>query len=643
MDKLYPRALRSDEIRLVEVFPIPEVATYGYDAELPLELKLHVFRASQAPRYTALSYTWGNSEEVAPVLVNGARFSVTHNLYCALEQFRLDISDSDASPAEYTAASAPRSQEGGDSWPSHFIWADALSINQFDEAEKSAQVARMGAIYRHSVCVMGYLGDDTSGDDFGFDPAYTDASVALAKIHTVMEKYHAVAPPSRSFLDIPSWAGDMFADDFCLCGDAEEDAFWRAVQKFFAKPWWSRIWVAHEMTSGRPTWIVCGHVRIDLNDVLVFAMLMAITRLYPEESAFAAYGISSFVYGIKDMVDQQRMSDVYLPQLLDVLMSCRHFEATDPRDKVYAALGMVQPSCAKGLFPDYSKSLLEVYTDVVKAHVRSSDYSTKLDFLGADGLPEGGTTGLPSWLPDWRHKLQYQVSFRKYFDDMATDSHQRQPRSRNKGAVYCASGTRRDLEDLGIVSTQLVGFSDRTLHVKGYRLGYLYDLQPAFQPGDSQQVIDTWHQSIGTEQYFTGETEMEAFNKLLVAGLEFSGYEAFGRTSRADNRDLHTSWQSRDELQPPPNGVRVACTGRKMARVVQKDWNSDGLALVPECAREGDQMFVLLGGQVLYVLRPAAGGGYRFLGESYVHGLMDGEVLDLLKQGLATVQEILLR
>ncbi|KKF95462.1 Heterokaryon incompatibility protein (HET) [Ceratocystis platani] len=347
MDRLYPRSLHSDEIRLVEVIPLPETAVYTYAEDLPLELKLRVFHASKAPRYTALSYTWGSSEEVASVFVNGAGFSITHNLYCALEQFRLDISDG---TADHSKAYDAMSPDGADSWPSHFIWVDAL----------------------------------------------------------IVEKYHAMAPSSRSFADIPEWASEAFADDFCVCGDETDNALWRAVQALFAKPWWSRIWVAHEMMSGRPTWIVHGHVRLDFDDVLVFAALMAMVRLHPNDSAFAVYGISPFVYEIKDILEQHRMSDVHTPQLLDVLMSYRYFGATDPRDKVYAALGMMQPNSIKGLMPDYSKDLLRVYTDVVKAHVRSSDYSSKLDFLGSDGLQEGGITGLPSWLPDWRHQSQYQ-------------------------------------------------------------------------------------------------------------------------------------------------------------------------------------------------------------------------------------------
>lgn len=53
------------------------------------------------------------------------------------------------------------------------------------------------------------------------------------------------------------------------------------------------------------------------------------------------------------------------------------------------------------------------------------------------------------------------------------------------------------------------------------------------------------------------------------------------------------------------------------------------VGLVPCAALAGDQVFAFLGGQVLYVLRARGDYGrtYEFIGECYLHGLMDGEAL----------------
>ncbi|PMD28931.1 hypothetical protein L207DRAFT_380461, partial [Hyaloscypha variabilis F] len=48
------------------------------------------------------------------------------------------------------------------------------------------------------------------------------------------------------------------------------------------------------------------------------------------------------------------------------------------------------------------------------------------------------------------------------------------------------------------------------------------------------------------------------------------------------------------------------------------------MGLAPSTAREGDLVCVLLGGDVPFILRPSKS-NYSLIGESYVHGIMDGE------------------
>jgi hypothetical protein len=51
------------------------------------------------------------------------------------------------------------------------------------------------------------------------------------------------------------------------------------------------------------------------------------------------------------------------------------------------------------------------------------------------------------------------------------------------------------------------------------------------------------------------------------------------------------------------------------------------LGLLPEAARPGDVIAILLGCNCPMVLRPHGISFYRVIGECYVHGLMDGEIL----------------
>ena len=60
---------------------------------------------------------------------------------------------------------------------------------------------------------------------------------------------------------------------------------------------------------------------------------------------------------------------------------------------------------------------------------------------------------------------------------------------------------------------------------------------------------------------------------------------------------------------------------------------SSYLLMVPNTVVAGDAIWALAGGQALYIFRSIDRGAkrYRFIGECYVHGLMDGEIIRRLR------------
>lgn len=69
-----------------------------------------------------------------------------------------------------------------------------------------------------------------------------------------------------------------------------------------------------------------------------------------------------------------------LPPLLDILQIYRQSTASDPRDKVYAALNVTTSSSAQGIEVNYGKSARDVYVDVCASQLARPDLG--LDFLG---------------------------------------------------------------------------------------------------------------------------------------------------------------------------------------------------------------------------------------------------------------------
>lgn len=105
---------------------------------------------AKKPLYEALSYTWAIDSDIGDprngagkrtIICNGAALDVFKNLHNALCQL----------------------QELG--WTSVPIWIDAISINQDDDIEKSAQVNMMGTIFHDASRVIVWLGKSSLATD----------------------------------------------------------------------------------------------------------------------------------------------------------------------------------------------------------------------------------------------------------------------------------------------------------------------------------------------------------------------------------------------------------------------------------------------------------------------------------------------
>lgn len=94
--------------------------------------------------------------------------------------------------------------------------------------------------------------------------------------------------------------------------------------------------------------------------------------------------------------------------------------------------------------------------------------------------------------------------------------------------------------------------------------------------------------------------------------------------------------------------VRATMTGRRFIKT-QKGY----IGWASEKCEEGDFVVVLAGGNVPYILHaesevkiPGYGGGsfpyYSVLGDSYVHGIMDDEVFELLDESDREMKDIIL-
>jgi hypothetical protein len=145
-------------------------------------------------------------------------------------------------------------------------------------------------------------------------------------------------------------------------------------------------------------------------------------------------------------------------------------------------------------------------------------------------------------------------------------------------------------------------------------------------------VIDVchWRPENPNDMYFTGETVSEAYLRTVVADIKYEGLLPV----------FHGNLMNPTSLKPVKYAnqnvcaIMHACEGRIFAPT---EYGLVGL--VPENARAGDQIYLLLGGQVLYELRPV-GDHFRVIGECYIHGHMDGDILKVVSLGLRRFRTI---
>src|SRR2546423_9245955 len=124
--------LGSEDIRLATILPGRRKDFIACELErkfLPRE-RGH----GEKPNYTALSYVWGNRQDLKCIQCNGFRLDVTRNLYSALLHLR-------------------------DEHSAKVFWIDYICIDQRSSDERNRQVQRMREIYSQSAQTGTWLGD----------------------------------------------------------------------------------------------------------------------------------------------------------------------------------------------------------------------------------------------------------------------------------------------------------------------------------------------------------------------------------------------------------------------------------------------------------------------------------------------------
>ena len=299
--------------------------------------------------------------------------------------------------------------------------------------------------------------------------------------------------------------------------------------------------------------------------------------------------------------------------LLDVLEDFRGLSVTDPRDIVYAALNIANDVREGEIQPDYRASVANVYRAVAVHYLGNTVEPLKILFYcGTRFQILDLQADWASWVPSWQHGYPRSILSNR----IAAEDGSERPAYNPCGNVQFSTG---------MVPVQM---KDNVLMIHGFlidRISSLSNPCVSLSIRSGIEFVNSWIPKGPTAPYPTGETVFDASLKTVVADMSDSANDP-QRGGKA-HWDIEKGHFDAGDFERGGEHVFHYAQCRRLA------YSMNGyVALVCHQAKEGDLLYALFGGSVLYVLRPM-GDQFILVGECYVHGLMDGDAMQSLENG----------
>lgn len=478
------------------------------------------------------------------------------------------------------------------------LWIDAVCINQADIYERNHQVQIMRDVYTNADKVLVWLGESSE-----------DSDIAM----------HILEDLSDGIIDYMAFGSDVQPSQ-------REAVLWQPVTNLFKRPWWARGWIVQEIVLSREAILYCGRRSIQW-DVLNTALSRLIECHRINYEPFKD-GIYQRVFALKLQRDGRRFCWVRY-SFSELLDKQRFRELSDPKDIIYSTIGLAEDLLPGTITPDYSQSVEQLYRNTARTLIHAT---RSLDILRYVWL-HINNSGCPSWVRDWRRCGLARPFYRGVIGE----------------SIYRASGNSRVItkpsEDLDILT------------LKGFHFDNVAEI---FEFGGEDElgfVLGSWKRmtriGLAPHRPYVGSGDFfNAFWRTLIAN---QGFEVDERKKREQEvvkapekqrdiaeiifglKDLPKDVCKEQYLEPFAALIRSKTLNRRMV-LTEKGY----LGLVPHETEKEDLVCILLGGDMPFILR-AEGSHYKFVGESYVHGVMDGEVFNMAQAGLVSLQDFSLR
>jgi hypothetical protein len=301
--------------------------------------------------------------------------------------------------------------------------------------------------------------------------------------------------------------------------------------------------------------------------------------------------------------------------LLELLERVRGYQTTDPRDKVYALLGLLDNSRDLDIRADYTKSTESLFAEVTRTIIEHSSSLEILSYAAKTSPRQQASYSLPSWVPDWTQRRTIIPLWSRLFQ------------ADRNSVVQLRRGKEAAKLHLAAVLAQssLQLYESPWLDQEWASDGIEFcDKRMAVQFGkDVVKKLDLWAVAEMLADYSGNKSSWKdvlgswaCAGAMLTAGNEWVKYDPSWRIENETNSQAAEAYYVSVAMRT--GGRRAFCTDK------------GGLGIGPSSAKHGDVIAVLPGGRVPFILRQSTHKSNEFLiiGECYVNDSMEGRAMD---------------
>ncbi|PMD63545.1 HET-domain-containing protein [Hyaloscypha bicolor E] len=620
-----------DEIRILIVSPPASSDPTTIHGEL------FTAKRSDKPPYEALSYCWG--AEVFPEMLHlpGGVLAITDNLAAALRQLR-----------------HPEQRR--------HLWVDAICINQRDNQEKNHQVSLMSQVFRNATTVLVWLG---KGDE--------NTREAMKTMKQLANSAWEYGIPSRVVTE-DGLTGSVLATTKVASGFAQsnngiskkivglsETIKFGSFEAYFDQDWFKRLWIIQEFVLAPNLTIHNGEMALSAHDFMLGFSVISLLVSHPTvgETCVARLGNVHLGFLVCMQKEQYWHGKGHNLVLLLDLYSQRQCKLEV--DIVYGLLAIATDGAEWPV--DYGLTVELVFTEVALSYLKRSNLSILHRGYRAMQISSNATTDaasyrahLPSWVPDWR--------FEGHGNEFDSDGFNSATSSRPKVSTEYASSGIIGLEGVYVdeLSITVPDTSNKSTPV----------------PWDGPGVLNNFTQALAFKEIFIRRMQLrnwqyptgEALDSVFAQSIILENTPDFCKWRLGEHltpNDMLLLWQKvvdafAPEDSTPPSGSQhdsnsVGPAGfdtelySRVIKIARDDrkyimTRSGYIGLAPETCKVGNVIAIFDGAETPFVLRLAektdslerirnlgsevrenVGELWEIIGECYLYGLMNNEVL----------------